>query len=145
MEIREIDLKDLNNIKQEYMDYFNTYEEAEWTIQKVEKRFHQLVKRYDYVGIGCYDNNKLIGFAVGALSQFDDGIVTLLNELFIIKSYQSKGYGSKLLKEYERISKEKGAFLIQLESANDEIHRRFYNEIHDFKDASNNILKSKLL
>jgi len=43
------------------------------------------------------------------------------------------------------MSKKKGAFRIQLESANDETHHRFYNERNNYQDASNNILKSKQL
>ena len=145
MDIREIKLSDLDLIIDKYIEYFNNYEDSEWTNEKVQRKFKQLVNREDYLGLGIYKENEMIGFSVGALSQFDDGLICMLNELFMIKDYQSQGFGSKLITEFEKLAKEKGAFRIQLESANDGIHRRFYNEMHKYQDAQNNILKSKAL
>ena len=145
MNIIEIGLTELNEIIEDYIYYFNNYEESEWTNDKVVKKFRQLVNREDYLGLGLYIEDELKGFAVGSLSQFDDGNIVLLNELFISKELQSKGMGSKLLKEFEKLAKDKGAFRIQLESANDEIHRRFYNDMHNFQDANSNLIKAKML
>lgn len=145
MHVREINLIDIMTISDDYILYFNKYEESEWTEELVLRKFKQLIERYDYLGIGLYENDKMIGFAVGNLLQFDDGIISMLNELFVIKEYQSKGYGTYLLHEFEKLSKSKFAFRIQLESANDDIHHRFYNKKNEFKNASNNILKSKAL
>lgn len=145
MEINKINIKDLETIKQSYADYFNKHEEAEWTKEKVDRRFKQLVERFDYIGLGLYIEEKLIGFALGCYEQFEDILISKLNELFIITEYQSKGYGSKLLKAFETHSKTGGAIRIQLESANDEIHNRFYNKMNGYSDANNNVLKAKSL
>jgi len=143
MKIKNIENKDLKSIEKEYLHYFNEYEDSEWDIPRVQRKFKQLTDRYDYCGLGLYENDKLIGFAIGVLSQFDDGIIAILNELFIIHEMQSKGYGSKLLKAFEEETKRRGAFRIQLESANDEIHHRFYNEMNEYQDTNNNIIKAK--
>lgn len=145
MEIKDIKLEDLMQFKEVYRNYFNTYEDACWTDETVTRKFFQLVNRYDYLGLGLYNDQIMIGFAVGQLIQFDDGLVALLNELFVIKSMQSKGFGSKLLKAFEDLAKNKGAFRIQLESANDHMHHRFYNELNHYLDTNSNILKAKSL
>lgn len=145
MDIRGVTLEDLEQIKQDYLNYFNLKEGSEWTKEKIDRRFKQLVERYDYIGLGLYVDHVLVGFALGCYEQFDDMLITKLNELFISSSHQSKGYGTKLLKEYEAYSKRGGAVRIQLESANDKVHRRFYNQMNQFLDASSNVLKAKSL
>lgn len=145
MEIKPIVYTDLLPIVPEYIHYFNTYEEAEWNDERVLRKFKQLVNRFDYMGLGLFVEGTIKGFAVGSLVQFDDGIISLLNELFVSHNMQNKGYGTKLLKAFESYSKEKGAFRIQLESANDDIHHRFYNKQNYYQDANNNILKAKAL
>lgn len=145
MKIIDIDYDQLIEIRADYMDYFNHEEDATWNEEKLKRRFRQLTERFDYIGLGLYDKDKLLGFCIGALAQFDDGLIALVNEIFIGKNSQSKGYGSKLLKAFEEKAKALGAFRIQLEAANDDIHHRFYNLHHDYKDAKTNVLKSKAL
>lgn len=145
MKIRSIDLNDLLLIKSEYIKYFNEDEDASWEDATLVRKFMQLTGRYDYLGLGLFNEQQMIGFAVGSLSQFDDGIIAILNEIFIIKTFQSKGLGTKLIKAFEREAKVKGAFRIQLECTNDDIHRHFYNTLNDYKDASNIISKTKAL
>jgi GNAT superfamily N-acetyltransferase len=142
---KKINLEDLNHMCASYIEYFNNDENGKWTVKTVIKRFRQLVLREDYFGLGLFDNNQIIGFAVGCLTQFDDGIVALLNEMFISKSYQSKGHGSRLLKAFESEAKALGAFRVQLETADDEIHRRFYNDLNGYLDTTSNVLKGKMI
>lgn len=145
MIIEKIELKDLEMIKHKYRQYFNEFEDAKWNVERVDRRFKQLVERYDYIGLGLYIDNELIGFAMGCFEQFEDILISKLNELFISANHQSKGYGTKLLKAFESFSKEGGAVRIQLESANDEQHNHFYNEMNNYSDANNNVLKAKSL
>jgi len=128
-----------------YLEYFNTFEEAQWTIEKVNRRLRQLVVREDNLGLLLKEDETVIGFAVGQLVQFDDGIVFELNELFIAASYQSKGYGSYLLNAIENLAREHDAFRIQLLTGVDDRHHNFYNRKHGYSDGSNNIQKTKSL
>lgn len=143
MIIKKIGLEDILEISKDYLYYFNQVEGDGWGLESVERRLKQLVVRFDYFGLGIYINDKLIGFAVGNLSQFDDGLVAHLNEIFISRDFQSKGYGSKLLIAFEDQAKKLGAFRIQLEAADDDIHHRFYNDRHNFKDTRSNVIKGK--
>ena len=143
--IKEIHLEELNTMIDSYIQYFNQNEMMTWNQETVTKKFRQLVLREDYVGLGLYNKQTLIGFAVGALIQFDDGIIAHLNEIFVDGTYQSKGLGSKLLKSFEDLVKSKGAFRIQLETTKDEIHQRFYNHYHDYLDTNTHLIKGKQL
>lgn len=145
MDIKDIGFNEIKEVHKAYMDYFNQYEGSNWCEEDIIRRFRQLTERFDYVGLGIYIDNKMIGFSVGSLSQFDDGIIGLLNEIFIIKDFQSKGYGSMLLRAFEDRVKGLGAFRIQLEAADDDIHHRFYNHYHQYKDTHSNLIKGKTL
>ena len=137
--------KDIELIAPLYLGYFNLYEEATWTLEKVVKKLKQLFVREDVVGLIQFDNESIIGFAVGQNTQFDDGIIFELNEIFVTKEYQNKGLGSELLKKIEQEAKKSGAFRIQLVSIDDDSHNYFYNEKHGFGNAKNNVIKTKSL
>ncbi|MGE4572588.1 MAG: GNAT family N-acetyltransferase [Candidatus Izemoplasmatales bacterium] len=145
MKIKEIDFNDIKEIVVDYMKYFNDIEGDHWTEENVLRRLKQLTIRFDYFGLGIYDGSRIIGFCVGNLSQFDDGVIMHLNEIFVISELQSKGYGSKLLIEFEKKAKELGAFRIQLEAVDDDIHSRFYNQYHRYVDTSSNLIKAKAI
>jgi GNAT superfamily N-acetyltransferase len=136
---------DIDNIAPLYLEYFNTFEEAQWTIPNVKRRLRQLILREDNLGLLLQDEHEIVGFAVGQLTQFDDGIVFELNELFIAASKQGKGLGSYLLTAIETLAKECGAFRIQLITGTDDRHHRFYNEKHGYFDGKNNVQKAKSL
>ncbi len=143
MIIKEITFADIKEIANDYLEYFNNYEGDHWNNDAVIRRLRQLTDRFDYFGLGMYDNTKIIGFCVGCLSQFDDGIIMHLNEIFIGKKYQSHGYGSKLLLAFEEQAKNLGAFRVQLEAVDDDIHHRFYNKYHQYQDTKTNVIKGK--
>ncbi|MCK7487136.1 MAG: GNAT family N-acetyltransferase [Bacillus subtilis] len=128
-----------------YLEYFNTFEEAQWTIPNVKRRLRQLILREDNLGLLLQDDHEIVGFAVGQLTQFDDGIVFELNELFIVASKQGKGLGSYLLTAIETLAKDRSAFRIQLITGTDDRHHRFYNEKHGYFDGKNNVQKAKSL
>lgn len=136
---------DLESLALLYQDYFNQVEEAVWTISLVKRRLRQLFFREDNLAIVLEDKPEILGFAVGQLVQFDDGVVFELNELFVARLHQNKGHGSLLLKTIESMAKRHGAFRIQLITGVDDRHRRFYNVMHGYGDGTNNVQKSKAL
>lgn len=136
---------DLDCLALLYQDYFNREESAAWTLPLVKRRLRQLFFRVDNLAIVLEEKTEILGFAVGQLVQFDDGVVFELNELFVARPHQSKGHGSHLLKTIESMARQHGAFRIQLIAAADRVHHRFYNEMHGYSDGTNNVQKSKSL
>lgn len=143
--IRSLETKDIDLLVLEYIKYFNLKENMTWNIETATKNLRQLIIREDFLGLIMLKENDLVGFACGQLSQFDDGIVYELNELFISLDYQHHGYGSILLNEVEDLARKNGCFRIQLITANDKNHNHFYDELHGFVTGTNNIIKTKAL
>lgn len=142
---KKLEIADIDTIAPLYLEYFNTYEEAEWTLSKVQRRLRQQINRDDNLGLLLKEEENILGFVVGQLTQFSDGLVFELNELFIASAYQSQGYGSQLLQIIEALAKEHGAFRIQLITGADERHHHFYNQKHGYVDGTNNLQKAKSL
>lgn len=144
MEYSELKVLDINKVIPFYMEYYNEQEDSEWTEETVYKRIHQVVTREDSFGLILRDGNSIVGFAMGYFEQYDDGKAYDLIEIVIAHKYQRKGMGTSFMQELEKRVKELGAFLIQLQSVNDEKHNTFYGNL-GYRDANNLILKSKMI
>ncbi|MFA5719812.1 MAG: GNAT family N-acetyltransferase [Acholeplasmataceae bacterium] len=140
----KFNLIDIDQIAPLYLNYFNEVENASWTLETVKRKFKQLLHREDVLAFKLENKCNIIGFFIGQLVQFDDGLVFELLELLVFKEHQNQGYGSMLLLKAIEDAKKEGAFMIQLTSAVDEEHYHFYNTKHGFSDATNNIWKTKI-
>lgn len=141
---KKFNINDIDQIAPIYLNYFNKYENASWTIANVRRKLKQLLNREGVIAYILENNTIIIGFVIGQLVQFDDGLVFELLELLVFKEHQNYGYGSILLLKVIEDAKKEGAFMIQLTSAVDQQHHYFYNIKHGFSDAKNNVWKSKI-
>ena len=144
MEYRTFTLEDLPRTAKLYVDYYNTYEDGEGTIETTTKRIHQVMTREDAFGLLLEDEGRLLGFAMGYFEQYDDCQAYDLIEIVVAGERQNQGLGTAFMRELERRVREKGAMLIQLQSVNDTKHEHFYDKL-GFKDAKNLVLKTKML
>lgn len=142
---KPLQLSDIHLLATGYVQYFNIEEQATWTIKTASRKLDQLINRIDMIGFILYQDETIIGFSIGQLIQFDDGIVFELNEILIYKQFQNQGYGSLLLEKMEKEAIQNGAFRVQLFSINDDEHHHFYNLKHKYQDASNMLWKTKAL
>ena len=144
MEYRPFTLEDLPRTAKLYVDYYNTYEDGEGTIETTTKRIHQVMTREDAFGLLLEDEGRLLGFAMGYFEQYDDCQAYDLIEIVVAGERQNQGLGTAFMRELERRVREKGAMLIQLQSVNDAKHEHFYDKL-GFMDAKNLVLKTKML
>ena len=144
MEYNILKVTDIEKVIPLYIEYYNEIEGTEWTEETVYKRIHQVVTIEDSYGLTLSNDNSIIGFAMGYFVQYDDGKAYDLIEIVISHKYQRMGIGTLFMKELEKRVKELGAFLIQLEAVNDEMHNNFYGNL-GYGDCKNLILKSKLI
>ena len=144
MEYRPFTLEDLPQTAKLYVDYYNTYEDGEGTIETTTKRIHQVMTREDAFGLLLEDKGKLLGFAMGYFEQYDDCQAYDLIEIVVAGERQNQGLGTAFMQELERQVRERGAMLIQLQSVNDEKHEHFEDTL-GFKNAKNLVLKTKML
>ncbi len=142
--LRKMTEEDIKNIVPLYIEYYNNNEEAEWTTETTYKRIHQVWSREDSYCLVWENKNNIIAFAIGYFEQYDDCFAYDLVEIVVTTQLQNKGYGTIFMKQLEECVKKEGAMLIQLQSVNDDLHNHFYGKL-DYKDASNLVLKTKIL
>ena len=143
MQIREMNVGDIDLLLPLYIEYYNTYEDSCWTEETAKKRIKQVLTIEDsYSLIMKDDNDAVCGFAMGYFKQYDDIIGYTLEEIVIAYQYQNKGLGSLLMATLEEKVKDAGAACIELQAVNDEMHERFYGKA-GFGNAHNFVLKVK--
>ncbi len=143
MNISEMNLNDIESVLTLYIDYYNNYENCCWTEKTAKKRIQQVLSMIDSFSLIMKNEQDIvIGFAMGYFKQYDDIVGYSLEEIIISADYQHKGFGSILLKEIETKVKEKGAYCIELQAVNDELHEKYYNKA-GYKNAANFIMKVK--
>ena len=76
-----------------YIDYYNNYEESNWTKETAYKRIHQVLTIEDSYSLLLKDDNKYLGFIIGYFKQYDDIISYTLEEIVIDFAFQNKGLG----------------------------------------------------
>lgn len=143
-EFRRMTEEDIEKIVPLYIEYYNNNEDAEWTTETTYKRIHQVWSREDSYCLVWENKNDIVAFAIGYFEQYDDCFAYDLVEIVVGTHLQNKGYGSRFMKELESCVKDEGAMLIQLQAVNDDLHNHFYGK-HGYKDASNLVLKTKIL
>lgn len=128
MTIGQLTENDIQNFAALYRDYFNADGDA-WSFERAYKRLHQMWSIEDSIGLKAMLEDRICGILLGYLDWFDDGPCFHILEVLVLKEFQSRGIGSALVKEAERIAKFRGAAASTLETLNDEAHERFYGRL----------------
>ncbi|MBQ8598291.1 MAG: GNAT family N-acetyltransferase [Lachnospiraceae bacterium] len=143
MNISEMNLNDVDDVLQLYIDYYNKCEDGCWTEQTARKRIQQVLSMMDSFSLIMKNKQGgAVGFVMGYFKQYDDIVGYTLEEIIISAEYQHKGFGSILLKEIETRVKEKGVSCVELQAVNDEMHEKYYGKA-GYKNAVNFVMKVK--
>lgn len=143
MNISEMNLNDVGDVLQLYIDYYNKHEDGCWTEQTARKRIQQVLSMMDSFSlIMKNEQGGTVGFVMGYFKQYDDIVGYTLEEIIISAEHQHKGFGSILLKEIEKRVKEKGVSCVELQAVNDEMHEKYYGKA-GYKNAVNFVMKVK--
>ncbi len=128
--MNDIVYKDLHFNKSAILKLYN---DNEWTLytENPTKLFDGILNSlYCY---GAYDKKRLIGLVrvIG-----DSNTIIYIQDILILKSYQNKGIGTKLLSDI--INKYKGVRQLILTTDNSEMQKKFYkkNGFVEFVDAN---------
>lgn len=143
MQIKIMNIEDIDLVIPLYIDYYNNYKDSCWTETSAKKRLHQVLTIEDSYSLIMKDDNDVVcGFVMGYFKQYDDILGYTLEEIVIAYKYQNKGLGSKLLSALETKVKEAGVSCIELQAVNDEMHEKYYGKAGYF-DAKNFVMKVK--
>ena len=129
MEYVRLTEENINEVVNNYIDYYNNCENGCWTYEKAYKRIHQVMTIEDAECMVQYVNSKMTGFVMGYYKEFDDLKAYFLEEIVIFAEYQNKGYGTAFMMELEFIVRANGVEHIELISVNDEHHTHFYKKM----------------
>ena len=143
MQIKEMDVEDIDLVLPLYIEYYNKYEDSCWTETTAKKRITQVLTIEDSFSLIMKDDTDIVyGFVMGYFKQYDDIVGYTLEEIIISYQYQNKGLGSILLATLETKVKEAGASCVELQAVNDEMHDRYYGKA-GYSDAKNFVMKVK--
>ena len=142
MQIKEMNVEDIDSILPLYIDYYNNHEDGCWTETTAKTRIKQVLNIEDSFSLIMKDDDIVYGFVMGYFKQYDDIVGYTLEEIIISYQYQNQGLGSKLLAALEEKVKEAGASCVELQAVNDEMHEKFYGKA-GYSNAKNFVLKVK--
>ncbi len=145
MEIKDLDISNINDAAKLYVEYYNNNEGSAWTFDKAYARIHKIVKVENSYSICIYKENCLIGFIMGFIRTYDDLLSYYLDEILVSKDEHNKNVGSMLIDKLEEELKKKNISMIELISVNDEMHKHFYEDKHGFYLATNHVCRGKFL
>lgn len=120
--------KDLEIFAVSYAEYFNA-EGDNWTYERAYRRLHQMWNIEDGIGLKAVCGDKICGILLGHLNWFDDATDLYIQEVLVLREYQSCGIGSRLIKEAEQWGKIRGAMCAFLETISDSRHEKFYGQL----------------
>lgn len=146
------DVKDMQNfmfhlMNDELINYMPTNKVSWAKSKKANEYFTNRVKNTDELAIIAeYDDEKigyLSGYIVNKLFYRTESKFGILGDMFVLKEYRNKKIGTKLITEFKKWAKSKGAKVLRIEaySANKKA-LKFYRR-HGFEDSSV-ILESKV-
>lgn len=120
--------KDLEIFAVSYMEYFNA-EGDTWTYERAYRRLHQMWNIEDGIGLKAVSGDRICGILLGHLNWFDDAPDLYIQEVLVLREYQSCGMGSRLIKEAEQWGKSRGAMGASLETISDSRHEKLYGRL----------------
>lgn len=118
MKIRKATKKD----EKEVVKILNEYDKYEYSLdkrhkpdstKKLKKLFNDLIKSKMAVGLVLEVDSKIVGFISGEEGKNLRGKNCKIHQLIVTKNYRGKGYGKKLLKEFENYFKKRGCKFVQ--------------------------------
>lgn len=147
MNINELTLSDIESIKSVILAAFSG---EPWNDQwDDEKQFHSyiidLIGNKNSLSLGLYDNNELIGVALGRIKHWYEGNEFWIDDFGIIPKAQGHGNGSKFLDMIEEYLKEHNASGIVLFTNRDIPAYRMYIKKGFAEEPHRVFFKKKLI
>jgi len=112
---------------------FAKIEWKKWNLEHYGKKDAFMEEEFFF--LKAEENGQIVGF----IKMSTEGRVAYIDSLIVKSELQGKGYGEDLIKEAEKLAKEKGCHKIQLETGKNWKQRSFYDHMgykktNDFPD-----------
>lgn len=137
MNFKEITTSDIKEIADMYVETFNSPPwNDEWTIETASKRLHQMINCESAYGLVAYEDEVICGMILGSEEQYYNGIMFNIKEFCVRNNIRNKGFGTKILEEFEKCLKGKGITEIILFTSKDDGTKGFYEKmgLHSYNE-----------
>ncbi len=125
--VRDIKQDDLAGCAALYVKVFNGEPwNDKWTEETAFNRLADIANTPGFIGLVIEDEGESIGAVFGCMEQWYEGKEYSLREIFIKTERQSRGIGTKLMKELEARIREEGGANIVLFTSRETPAYRFY-------------------
>lgn len=124
--------------------YKEIYPDENWEDDEIQYNLECVLNNKHCVGILAYEDGKCVGFAIGNVFYMERERYANLDEIGVIKEWQGKKIGTKLLEEFEYQCKVQGAYAICLEHFNFEKLNHFYAS-HGYFIPDDRIVRNKII
>ncbi|RHM60250.1 MULTISPECIES: GNAT family N-acetyltransferase [Coprobacillaceae] len=143
----EIKLIDANNVKEVQAVFYQVFTVEPWNdqwddLKQLELYLLDEMDNKSSLSYGLYDQDQLVGFCIGRIKHWYEGIEYWIDEFGVLNQYQGKGTGSLFMKEVEKAIKEQGIKGIVLFTERDIPAYHFYQK-NGFKDHDDKVIFTK--
>ena len=108
MEIRELNMSDIESVKRLMIDIFSVEPWNDvWTDDKLHAYIRELMGNENSLSFGVYQDEVLIGIALGRLKSWYEGTEYWIDEFGILPKMQQAGIGSGFMKSIEEKAAER--------------------------------------
>lgn len=143
MEIRELNINHINDIKNVILNIFSKDPwNDKWTEEQLHLYISELISNKNSLSFGLYENQVLIGISLGKIKHWYEGTEYWIEEFGILPEKQRNGLGSLFLTTIENMLKNKGITFIVLLTENTVPAYIFYQK-NGFKEQKESVFFSK--
>ncbi|MGG3802669.1 GNAT family N-acetyltransferase [Metabacillus fastidiosus] len=143
--ILPITLDNLNKNIELYVSVFNEPPwEDNWTFEKAERRFLDLLHTPRFLGFSYYHNEELVALAAGNCEEWSDGELFYLKEMCVRPNMQGQEIGTRLLSYLDAHLQERGVMYSYLLTLQEGQAASFYAKNSYKKDLNTVFMLHKL-
>ncbi len=125
--IRKATVEDIPSLAQTMaLAYSEAPWNENWTEERAERRVRAILGNYEGLGLVAVENETVVGGLLGYVDPYAEEDFFFVSEIFVVPEMKKHGVGKKLMTEFEKVLAEKGIYVIQLISIED--NETFYNK-----------------
>lgn len=130
MELRKLNIDDINEIKRLFFDIFtNEPWNDDWSDEaQLHEYITDLIGNRNSLSLGLYDGDDLIGLSLGSIMHWYTGTEYYIFEFCVKTEMQGKGIGTDFLKQVEEYAKSKDITHIFLQTERNVPAFEFYHK-----------------
>lgn len=129
MNMIQLSKNDIDAVKIAFLNIFSKKPWNDtWTCQQLHAYISEIMENRSSLSFGLYQNNTLIGIALGRIKSWYEGTEYWIEEFGILPELQQNGIGSKFISEIEAILSQKGITHIVLLTERNVPAYRFYKK-----------------